>query len=308
VVSWWANVRFEKSFTRDLCLLLKEAGCIAVSGGLEVASDRLLHLINKGITVEQVAKVSKHFTDSGIMVHAYLMYGFPTQTVQETVDSLEMVRQLFETGVLRSAFWHLFTMTAHSPVGLAPEKYKVKKVNDVVGTFANNDIEHIDLVGANHEIFGFGLKKALLNYMHGACFEMPLQKWFEFKIPKTTINSDYIYKAINEPEVNNSSHSKVIWMGILPSTSIIQKSKKGTKWEEMSLHFHNNKSEVTINVDPVKGNWLIQLLPLLSIEKSYGMSYAQIKENYMAAGLEGFELFWDNKPITSLYKVGLLSI
>ena len=308
VVSWWANVRFEKSFTRDLCLLLKEAGCIAVSGGLEVASDRLLHLINKGITVEQVAKVSKHFTDSGIMVHAYLMYGFPTQTVQETVDSLEMVRQLFETGVLQSAFWHLFTMTAHSPVGLAPEKYKVKKVNDVVGTFANNDIEHIDLVGANHEIFGFGLKKALLNYMHGACFEMPLQKWFEFKIPKTTINPDYIYKAINEPEVNNSSHSKVIWMGILPSTSIIQKSKKGTKWEEMSLHFHNNKSEVTINVDPVKGNWLIQLLPLLSIEKSYGMSYAQIKENYMAAGLEGFELFWDNKPITSLYKVGLLSI
>jgi len=308
VVSWWANVRFEKSFTRDLCLLLKEAGCIAVSGGLEVASDRLLHLINKGITVEQVAKVSKHFTDSGIMVHAYLMYGFPTQTVQETVDSLEMVRQLFETGVLQSAFWHLFTMTAHSPVGLAPEKYKVKKVNDVVGTFANNDIEHIDSVGANHEIFGFGLKKALLNYMHGACFEMPLQKWFEFKIPKTTINPDYIYKAINEPEVNNSSHSKVIWMGILPSTSIIQKSKKGTKWEEMSLHFHNNKSEVTINVDPVKGNWLIQLLPLLSIEKSYGMSYAQIKENYMAAGLEGFELFWDNKPITSLYKVGLLSI
>ena len=308
VVSWWANVRFEKSFTRDLCLLLKEAGCIAVSGGLEVASDRLLHLINKGITVEQVAKVSKHFTDSGIMVHAYLMYGFPTQTVQETVDSLEMVRQLFETGVLQSAFWHLFTMTAHSPVGLAPEKYKVKKVNDVVGTFANNDIEHIDLVGANHEIFGFGLKKALLNYMHGDCFEMPLQKWFEFKIPKTTINPDYIYKAINEPEVNNSSHSKVIWMGILPSTSIIQKSKKGTKWEEMSLHFHNNKSEVTINVDPVKGNWLIQLLPLLSIEKSYGMSYAQIKENYMAAGLEGFELFWDNKPITSLYKVGLLSI
>ena len=308
VVSWWANVRFEKSFTRDLCLLLKEAGCIAVSGGLEVASDRLLHLINKGITVEQVAKVSKHFTDSGIMVHAYLMYGFPTQTVQETVDSLEMVRQLFETGVLQSAFWHLFTMTAHSPVGLAPEKYKVKKVNDVVGTFANNDIEHIDLVGANHEIFGFGLKKALLNYMHGACFEMPLQKWFEFKIPKTTINPDYIYKAINEPEVNNSSHSKVIWMGILPSTSIIQKSKKGTKWEEMSLHFHNNKAELTISIDPSKGNWLIQLLPLLSIEKSYGMSYAQIKENYMAAGLEGFELFWDNKPITSLYKVGLLSI
>ena len=39
-ISWWTNIRFEKSFTRDLCLLLKASGCIAVSGGLEVASDR----------------------------------------------------------------------------------------------------------------------------------------------------------------------------------------------------------------------------------------------------------------------------
>ena len=308
VVSWWANVRFEKSFTRDLCLLLKEAGCIAVSGGLEVASDRLLNLINKGITVEQVARVSKHFSEAGIMVHAYLMYGFPTQTVQETVDSLEMVRQLFETGVLQSAFWHLFTMTAHSPVGLAPEKYKVKKVNDAIGTFANNDIEHVDLTGANHEIFGFGLKKALLNYMHGACFDLPLQKWFEFKIPKTTIVADYIYKAIHEPEIIASQNSKVIWLGISPTTSIVQKSKKGNKWEEMSMRFHNNKTESEISVDPEKGKWLLQLLHLVSIDKSNGMSYAQIKENYLLAGLESFELFWDNKPITSLYKVGLLSV
>ena len=308
VVSWWANVRFEKSFTRDLCLLLKEAGCIAVSGGLEVASDRLLNLINKGITVEQVAKVSKHFSESGIMVHAYLMYGFPTQTVQEMVDSLEMVRQLFETGVLQSAFWHLFTMTAHSPVGLSPEKYKVRKVNEAIGTFANNDIEHVDLTGANHEIFGFGLKKALLNFMHGACFDLPLQKWFEFKIPKTTIAADYILKAVNEPEVVANNHSKVIWLGISPTTSIIQKSKKGNKWEEMSLRFHNNKSEIEISVEPEKGKWLLQMLPLLSISKSNGMSYSQIKENYLSAGLTGFELFWDNKPITSLYKVGLLSV
>jgi radical SAM superfamily enzyme YgiQ (UPF0313 family) len=116
-VTWWTNIRFEKSFTRDLCLLLKASGCIAVSGGLEVASDRLLELIQKGVTVAQVARVTRNFTEAGIMVHAYLMYGFPTQTAQETIDSLEMVRQLFEMGVLQSGFWHQFAMTAHSPVG-----------------------------------------------------------------------------------------------------------------------------------------------------------------------------------------------
>jgi hypothetical protein len=307
VVSWWANVRFEKSFTQDLCLLLKASGCIAVSGGLEVASDRLLELIQKGITVAQVARVSKHFNDAGIMVHAYLMYGFPTQTVQETVDSLEMVRQLFETGVLKSAFWHLFTMTAHSPVGLAPENYKVKKVSEAVGSFANNDIAHIDASGANHEIFGYGLKKAILNYMHGACFEFPLQKWFEFKIPKTSIAPNYIQTELDAVEIGLANY-KAIWTGLMPTSTMVQRAKKGNKWEEMNLRFETNKNTISIHVDPEKGKWFVNLLSTIHVEASNGMSLADIKADYIAAGLEDFDLFWDNKPINALHKAGLLRI
>ena len=307
VVSWWANVRFEKSFTQDLCLLLKASGCIAVSGGLEVASDRLLDLIQKGITVAQVARVSKHFNDAGIMVHAYLMYGFPTQTVQETVDSLEMVRQLFETGVLKSAFWHLFTMTAHSPVGLAPENFKVKKVSESIGSFANNDIAHIDTSGANHEIFGYGLKKAILNYMHGACFEFPLQKWFEFKIPKTSIAPNYIQTQLDAVEIGSVNY-KSIWTGLMPSSTMVQRAKKGSKWEEMNLRFETNKNTISINVDPEKGKWFLHLLSTIHVDGSTGMALLDIKADYIAAGLEDFDLFWDNKPINTLHKAGLLRI
>ena len=308
VVSWWANIRFDKSFTQDLCYLLKASGCIAVSGGLEVASDRLLELIQKGITVAQVAKVSKHFSEAGIMVHAYLMYGFPTQTVQETIDSLEMVRQLFETEVLQSAFWHLFTMTAHSPVGLAPEKFLVKKVSNEIGTFANNDIAHTDPTGADHELFGFGLKKALFNYMHGNCFEFPLQKWFDFKVPNTTIAPHFIQKAINEPDLNTSTTYKVIWLGVLPSTTIIQKSKKGNKWEEMTMEFQSNKNAFTINVASDKGAWLLKLLSEINIQNSNGLLLTDVKNSYTQAGLSDFELFWDNKPVTHLSKAGLLRV
>ena len=155
-VSWWTNIRFEKSFTKDLCLLLKASGCIAVSGGLEVASDRLLNLIQKGVTVEQVAQVTNYFTEAGIMVHAYLMYGYPTQTIQETIDSLEMVRQLFELSVIQSGFWHQFALTAHSPIGLNPEEYGViPKLKDI--SFANNDVDFNDKTGINHDKFSFGL-------------------------------------------------------------------------------------------------------------------------------------------------------
>jgi hypothetical protein len=309
VVTWWTNVRFEKSFTRDLCLLLKASGCIAVSGGLEVASDRLLQLINKGITVAQVARVCKHFSEAGIMVHAYLMYGFPTQTEQETIDSLEMVRQLFETGVLQSAFWHLFTMTAHSPVGLQPQTFRVKKVTEAAGTFANNDIEHIDPTGADHERFGYGLKKALLNYMHAACFDYPLQKWFDFKVPKTTVASDYIRKAIEEPQLlSGSANSKVIWLGKPPKAERMVKSKKGAQWEVVSLTFQTPKTTLSIQVDPQKGFWLTNLLPKLRVINPVPLSLQQIKADYENSGLDDFELFWDNKPVNTLYKAGLLHL
>ncbi|MGB4846097.1 MAG: radical SAM protein, partial [Ferruginibacter sp.] len=308
-VSWWANVRFEKSFTRDLCILLKASGCIAISGGLEVASDRLLKLIDKGISVAQVAKVNKHFTQAGIMVHAYLMYGFPTQTAQETIDSLEMVRQLFETGVLQSAFWHLFTMTAHSPVGLNPEKYKVEKVNKVIGSFANNDIEHTDPTGADHESFSFGLKKSLLNYMHGACFDYPLQKWFEHKVPRTTIAPDYIIKALEDDALpTHNPNTKVVFLGNTPSTETITKSKKGNQWQMLQLSFTTKKETIVIKVDEVQGNWLLSQLQTTNITNHKLITLQELKESYENAGLEDFELFWDNKPVNGLWKAGLLML
>ncbi len=314
VVSWWTNIRFEKSFTRDVCLLLKASGCIGVSGGLEVASDRLLALIQKGITVAQVAKVNQHFTEAGIMVHAYLMYGFPTQTAQETIDSLEMVRQMFAAGILQSAFWHLFTMTAHSPVGMDPDFYKVKKVNDAPGTFANNDLEHIDTTGTDHEKFSYGLKKSLLNFMHGACLDYPLHKWFDatelgLKIPKTSIAPDYITTVLQAEEwQSNKPGTKIIFIGKLPTLEIVTKSKKGHQWEMASLTFYNTTETINIKVDVEQGKWLTALLPELSIDQPTPKTWQQVKENYEAAGLEDFELFWDNKPINTLHKVGLLHL
>ncbi|PZF74569.1 B12-binding domain-containing radical SAM protein [Taibaiella soli] len=308
-VTWWTNVRFEKAFTRDLCLLLKTSGCIAVSGGLEVASDRLLGLIQKGITVAQVAKVNRHFTEAGIMVHAYLMYGFPTQTAQETIDSLEMVRQMFQAGILQSAFWHQFAMTAHSPIGLDPAYYGVQKETETIGTFANNDIVHVDPTGADHDTFSYGLKKSLLNYMHGACFDYPLQKWFDFKVPKTKVEPDYIVKALEQDEdMQAKPTTKVVWLGKKPSLEITTKSKKGATWEVASMTFQSKNDVMNIKVEPEKGTWLANMLLDLSVANAKTFTLQQVKENYESAGFDDFELFWDNKPVNSLYKFGLLKL
>jgi len=309
VVSWWTNIRFEKSFTRDLCLLLKRSGCIAVSGGLEVASDRLLELIQKGITVAQVAQVNRNFTESGIMVHAYLMYGFPTQTAQETIDALEMIRQMFAAGILQSAFWHLFTMTAHSPVGLQPEKFNVKRESNAIGSFANNDLVHIDETGTDHETFSFGLKKSLLNYMHGIGINDPLQKWFEFKVPKTKVAPDYIANVLTEDLYTSAKPTtKIVWLGRHPAVEHFTKSKKGNHWEMTSLTFQDKKEKYSISVNKEQGDWLADMLEKLSVTNAKTYTLQEVMDSYRAAGFEDFELFWDNKPVNTLHKVGLLKL
>jgi hypothetical protein len=305
-VTWWTNIRFEKSFTGDLCLLLKASGCIAVSGGLEVASDRLLQLIDKGVTVEQVAKVTRNFTEAGIMVHAYLMYGYPTQTVQETVDSLEMVRQLFEVGVLQSGFWHQFAMTAHSPVGMYPEKFGVVKETETIGTFANNDINYVDKTGIDHDQFSFGLKKSLFNFMHGICFDYELQEWFDFKIPKTKIHPDFISNALEEEEdFNIRPTAKIVWLGGKPLVEHFTKSKKGNSWEMMTLIFHDKKESFTIQTGKNEGEWLVQILEKISVSKSKIYTFQEVKSNFETY-LEDFELFWYSKPVNTLREFGLL--
>ena len=196
-VTWWGNIRFEKTFTPDLCELLAESGCIAMSGGLEVASDRLLTLMQKGVTVAQVARVTQGFANAGVLVHAYLMYGFPTQTVQDTVDALEYVRQLFENGCIHSGFFHRFACTVHSPVGMNPEAYGVQLLPLPDGGFAQNDVGFIDPTGTDHDLLGRGLKKAIYNFMHGVGLQEDVRSWFDLpKCPKPLVKKNAITQAL----------------------------------------------------------------------------------------------------------------
>jgi radical SAM superfamily enzyme YgiQ (UPF0313 family) len=195
-ISWWGNIRFEKSFTPELCNELADSGCIAVSGGLEVASDRLLKLMQKGVSVDQVARVTHAFADAGILVHAYLMYGFPSQTVQDTVDALEYVRQLFAAGCIQSGFFHRFTCSVHAPVGLQPEKYGVRLKPLPAGSFAKNDVGFVDPTGVDHDALGIALNKALYNYMHGIALEQDVRGWFAGRVPRTTVPRNFIARAL----------------------------------------------------------------------------------------------------------------
>ncbi|MCC5938374.1 MAG: radical SAM protein [Lunatimonas sp.] len=307
-VTWWTNIRFEKRFTRDLCRLLKHSGCIAVSGGLEVASDRLLALIDKGVTVEQVARVTRNFTESGIMVHAYLMYGYPTQTVQETIDSMEMVRQLFEEGVLQSGFWHRFALTAHSPIGLNPEAFQVIPERAEV-TFADNEVPFRDKTGVDHARFSFGLKKSLFNFMHGIGFEMPLQDWFDFKVPKTRVPLDFIATCLEADDAYQINPlGRLIWLGSHPEVQEHVKTKKGRRREMSEWTIHTSGDTWTIALDREIGGWMQDFLERIRPGAGPLITWKSTKAEFEELGFGDFEPFWASKAVTVLRKAGLLVV
>ncbi|MFC5269196.1 B12-binding domain-containing radical SAM protein [Adhaeribacter terreus] len=309
-ISWWGNIRFEKTFTPDLCRLLALSGCIAVSGGLEVASDRLLAKMEKGVSIAQVARVTEGFTQAGIMVHAYLMYGFPTQTAQETIDSLEVVRQLFANNVIQSGFWHRFSMTAHSPIGRHPEKFGVVKIGPEQGSFAYNDLWHDDPQGTDHEAFGKGLAKAIYNYMHGIGLDEPMQFWFDFKVPRTTVAKNLIYNAIAEPGKTDyeKRNLRLLWFGNIPEKTVGFEGKKVASVPTCKLTFYEKAEDFEIELPEVIGKWLLEVLKKLVANPEEPMRLKDLEAGFPTEAPLSFEAFLDSVWWQEIREKGLLLI
>lgn len=301
-ITWWANIRFENTFDDDLCRLLAASGCVAVSGGLEVASDRLLKLIQKGVTVDQVTRVAHSFTQAGIMVHAYLMYGFPTQTEQETMDALEVVRQLFEHDVIQSGFWHLFSMTAHSPVGRNPAIFNVEKSGPLFEGFAENDYLHSDATGADHEKFSEGLKTSLFNYLNAIGLDKSLDFWFPFTVPKTAIPKNLIRNIISQKRYKSpSSKSRIYWIGGEPCSS-------GENGNEIVLTFINRENEFQLRMSREIYLWFIHIFPELEISNEQPFTFDKLKRTYEGSLSRPIENLLKSITWKILRKEGLLVI
>lgn len=301
-VVWWGNIRFERTFTADLCRLLKASGCIAVSGGVEVASERVLALINKGVTLPQLIRTARHFTDAGIMVHTYLMYGFPTETTRETIDSLEVVRQMFEHGLIQSGFWHRFAMTAHSPVGQSPEHFCTRVTEPPFGGFARNDVAFEDLKGGDHERLGDGLSHSLYNYMRGVGLDMPLQKWFDFKVPTPGVLPHFVEQQMEEREsVDELLLRRLFWIGgeVELGTEIMKKGK-------MVLILHDISRDVELKMRKEEAVFMHDVLARVGVDAREAYLLKDLCRDYEAAVHEDFVPFWYGKEMLVIREYGLL--
>ncbi len=295
--SWWTNIRFESAFTGDLCRLMAAAGCVAVSGGLEVASDRLLGMINKGITIEQAVIAARNFYYAGIMVHTYLMYGLPTQTLQESIDALEVVRQMFKAELIGSAFWHRYAMTLHSPSGVHPEEFGVRRKGSMPNPFANNEIFFADNRGYNINILGDALRISLANYMAGSGLDKAVHKWFDIKVPATTVEPSLITDHLIKPDASRifDESARLVWIG-----SAIERTADG-------ILVRSNSEDRPINLPIHDADFIVNIADICG-DLNQKFTFAQAKELYAKYTEEPFAVLYHSKKWDILRGYGLLQI
>ncbi|HVG02313.1 MAG TPA: radical SAM protein, partial [Nitrospira sp.] len=306
VIAWWGNIRFEEAFSADLARLLAASGCIALTAGLEAASDRLLQRMKKGITVDQTARVAGAFRQAGILLHAYLMYGCPGETIADTVDSLERVRQLFAADLLQSAFWHKFTATAHSPIGLNPASEGLTILGPDFEGFAENDLRHADPSAACPTWLGEGLRTALLNYIEQAGIDLPVQRWFSHAVKAPRVSRSWAKMAIAAaPSISLTAERHCVWIGSRPVVTTLGAVKR-------RLILPTRREDVSLTLSTDQARWLISLLenstPSRSDRTVQYPRLAEAREHYPISGPEGFDRFSRSRAWHTIRDAGLLLV
>jgi radical SAM superfamily enzyme YgiQ (UPF0313 family) len=303
-ISWWGNIRFEEAFTADLCRLLAASGCLAVTAGLEAASDRLLAKMKKGITVDQTVRVAAAFREAGILVHAYLMYGFPSETLQETIDSLERVRQLFAGDLVQSAFWHRFTATAHSPIGMNPRANGLHVLGPDFHGFAENDLIHLDRQGKTPEWVGEGLRRSMLNFLEGRGLRMNVRRWFDHNTPRPRVASNWSRRTLKErtPQDDTSAERRCVWIGVLSDVETL-----GTR-AKLCLEVMDRQTTVTLPA--TQAVWLKELLDESRLRHERGTPYPlwrEIRRTFPGTSTE-FASFVNQPSWRKIRAAGLLLV
>lgn len=218
--TFWGNIRFEKTFTKDLVDLLSYGGLTGVSAGIEIATGNGLCSVNKGTDMQNIVSACCAFKEAGILIHSYMIFGFWNQSEQDLIDSMETLRQFFEEGLLDSAFWHKFTLTLHSTVYFEWKEGKhpdLKPLPQKKNSFSENTIHY---EGENKsEKYSYALNNSLSNWMKGNNLSEDVRTWFDFKMPLPSIKKNFIHCLVNnyEKEKNkqfaNTEKGFFIWIG-----------------------------------------------------------------------------------------------
>ncbi len=100
----WTCITRADLVDRELVVLLKRAGCKYVTFGVESASPRILRLIGKAKSTEEVDRAFAACRAAGLRYNAYYMIGFPDETEEDMELTLAHLRRCGAAHVGLSVF------------------------------------------------------------------------------------------------------------------------------------------------------------------------------------------------------------
>jgi radical SAM superfamily enzyme YgiQ (UPF0313 family) len=129
-VKWMAGIRFDKGLTKDVLAKAREAGCLKMVFGLESSNKRVLSLMDKGIETEITKNIIDDCDETGIAIHMYVIVGFPSETREEALETLDFVisNEKFLKSKGASCLACLFELEKHAPILRDPGKYGLTKI------------------------------------------------------------------------------------------------------------------------------------------------------------------------------------
>jgi radical SAM superfamily enzyme YgiQ (UPF0313 family) len=171
-INWDCNTRVDL-VDPELLRTMKKAGCNSIKVGIESGSERILKLMDKGITLGRIQEAARLFREAGIHWTAYFMMGIPTETKEDVKNTLELLYKI-KPGFASIGVYEPFPGTRLFDVGVEhglvnkemsyedfftriPSDYYLKDVNRRVDT-----MDFGDFVTLENEV-----KDAFHNYNKG---------------------------------------------------------------------------------------------------------------------------------------------
>jgi radical SAM superfamily enzyme YgiQ (UPF0313 family) len=92
-IVWYARARVN-TVDKKLLELMKKAGCIRISFGIESGSPRILKIIKKNITIEQVLNAVRWSSEVGMTVVTNFMVNLPEETIEDLKMTINLMKEL----------------------------------------------------------------------------------------------------------------------------------------------------------------------------------------------------------------------
>ncbi|GJQ58164.1 MAG: hypothetical protein SCALA701_09650 [Candidatus Scalindua sp.] len=129
-IKWMAGVRFDKGLTQEILEKVRKAGCLKLVYGLESSNKRVLSLMDKGTETAVTKGIIDSCLASGIAIHMYVIVGFPSETREEALETLDFVlsHERFMRSKGASCLVCLFELEKHAPILRDPAKYGLSRI------------------------------------------------------------------------------------------------------------------------------------------------------------------------------------